>query len=262
MYVLTIDIGNTTISAALFADDNCIGTLRLPSDTKWDQNALTAEIQRFLTQHLPRIRDLDGTVLTSVVPDCTILVQNAIYMLTKREALVPTANMACGINLACYDTEHLGMDRIVDMAAAASMYEGPVAIWDLGTATTLSVIDENRVFLGGMISPGIELGLRALHEHTAQLPVVVPKACPSLLGNDTESNMRSGSVAATGLMISGAAYYLTRQYSFTDLQVVLTGGHAEHVLPWIRGQKVAYVPDLQFRGMLAIYRMQERATQF
>lgn len=261
MFLLTIDIGNTTISAALFADDACIATLRLPSDKAWEQNALTAQFQQFLTRNLPRIKDLDGTVMTSVVPECSILVQNAICQLTKREALVPTAGTPCGINLACYDTEHLGTDRIVDMAAAASMYDGSIAIWDLGTATTLSVLDEHRVFLGGMISPGIDLGLRALHEHTAQLPIVEPKACPSLLGNDTESNMRSGSVAATGLMISGAAYYLTRQYSFTDLQVVITGGHGELVLPWIRGQKVAYVPDLQFRGMLAIWRMQESARQ-
>lgn len=257
MFLLTIDIGNTTISAALFADDTCIATLRLPSDPAWEQNALTGEFQQFLTRNLPRIRDLDGAVMTSVVPDCSILVQNAISQLTRREVLVPTADMPCGINLSCYDTEHLGTDRIVDMAGAIPMFDGPIAIWDLGTATTLSVIDENHVFLGGMISPGIELGLRALHEHTAQLPVVEPRACPSLLGNDTESNMRSGSVAATGLMISGAAYYLTRQYSFTDLQVVLTGGLAELVLPWIRGQRAAYVPDLQFRGMLAIWRMQE-----
>lgn len=258
MYILTIDIGNTTISAALFAEEECIGTMRLPSDASWEQNALTAEFQQFLTRHLPRIKDLNGTVLTSVVPDCTLLVQNAIYTLTRHEALVLTAGMPCGINLACYDTEHLGTDRIVDMAAAASMYNGPIAIWDLGTATTLSVIDEHRVFLGGMISPGIELGLRALHEHTAQLPLVEPKACPSLLGNDTESNMRSGSVASTGLTISATIDYLRRRYSFNNLYAIITGGHAEYVLPWIAHEDVIYVPDLQFRGMLAIWQMQNR----
>lgn len=258
MYVLTIDIGNTTISAGLFADDACQAELRLPSNEIWEQAALTEALRQFLASQLPQARWLDGAVLTSVVPACTILVQNALESITGHPALELTAGIPCGINLGCYDVAHLGTDRIVDMAAAAALFDGPVAIWDLGTATTLSVIDRNRVFIGGMISPGVELGLQALHEHTAQLPVVTPGRCPSLLGNDTESNMRSGSVVATGLMISAAAARIAQQYFCEDLQVVITGGHAEYVLPWISWQNTAHIPDLQRRGMLSIWRMQAR----
>lgn len=260
MYVLAVDIGNTTISAALYADKECKATLRLPSDISWEQAQLTARFERLLQQNIVAPEQLSGAVMASVVPPCTTLVQNAIRSLTGIETLVITANAPSGIDLSRYDAAHLGTDRIVDMAAAASLYDGPVAVWDLGTATTLSVIDKDRVMVGGMISPGVELGMRALHEHTAQLPEVTPRHCPTLLGLDTESNMRSGSVAATGLMISAAADYIERTYQLSGLHVVLTGGHAEYVLPWIKRENITYVRDLQLRGLLAMWLYQNHPT--
>lgn len=257
MHVLAFDIGNTTISAALFEDQTLAARFQLSSVDPKELARLTPLLREFLEAHLPSLLVLDGAVMTSVVPACIPLVQDAVRDLTGCETLVLTADIPCGIDLSRYDTAHLGTDRVVDMAAAAALYPGePVAVWDLGTATTLSVLDANRVLIGGMISPGVRLGLHALHEHTAQLPLVVPEPVTDVLGLDTASNMRAGSVAATGFMISAAADYIENAYHLPGLHVVLTGGYAEYVLPWISRKRVHHVSGLQLHGMLAIWQTQ------
>lgn len=262
MYVLAFDIGNTTISAALFAEQDLVARLQLSSVDPQDLKQLTPSLRQFLAQHLPSQGVLDGAVMTSVVPACIPLVQDAVRTLTECETLVLTAAIPCGIDLSHYDVAHLGTDRIVDMAAAASLYPGePVAVWDLGTATTLSVIDANRVLIGGMISPGVKLGLHALHEHTAQLPDVTPEPVDTALGLDTASNMVAGSVAATGFMISAAADHIEQAYHLPGLHVVLTGGYAEYVLPWISRKDVTHIAGLQLHGMLAIWQLQQTDTK-
>jgi type III pantothenate kinase len=139
------------------------------------------------------------------------------------------------------------------MAAASQLADGPIMTVDLGTCTTINVMDAKRTFLGGMILPGIQLELRALADGTAQLPSLMPEPVTELLGRNTRDNMLSGTIACTGLEIQAIADRVERDLDLEkgSLQVILTGGLGQLVLPWIDGP-VTYEPDLMLHGLRSI----------
>ena len=163
----------------------------------------------------------------------------------------------------------VNMDRVVDMAAALSMYGKQVVVCDLGTCTTITVASDK--IIGGMICPGIQLSLDAEASRASQLPQLSASEVRTLLGNDTASNMISGVVAGTGMMISELAKRLrmgAMTLDFTedknvakempDLKVVVTGGLGRLVLPWIKQGlppeiEAYYDENLLIRGLKEIY---------
>lgn len=251
--VITCDVGNSNIMLGCFEGDSLLLTARLKTHQKWTQQSLDHAIRRaFIAGGLEE--DLfEGSIISSVVPELNGLLSGALERLTGQKPLVMTASLETGVDLGHYDTATLGMDRVVDMAAAAFYYGTPVAIYDLGTCTTLSVLDGEAVLLGGMISAGIQLSLDAQADHTSQLPQLTAAPTEQLLGNDTVANMISGAVASCGIMIEGVTDRIAETYKLTDMKVVITGGNGKLVLPWIR-RKVSYDPDLLLKGMLVIYR--------
>ena len=189
-----------------------------------------------------------------------------------------------GIDLSEYESGAIGMDRIVDVSAAVAMHGAPVMVCDLGTCTTITVAaksdsndnsKESAKIIGGMICAGIQLSLDAQAERASQLPQLNAGAAKSLLGKDTVSNMMSGAVAGSGLMISELADRLMKgNLSFSagkelcpacsndssseglsDLKVVITGGNAKYVIPWIECRANAYYEEnLLLRGLYEIYK--------
>lgn len=260
--VLTIDVGNTNIVLGLFEGDELVGTRRLETLRKWTRQNLSRELQAFFqaAAGLPDCTScrIDGVILSSVVPELNEVILDTVYQLTGVRPLIMSRKLDTGLKMGQYDLSLLGDDRIVDMAAAVHFYGTPVAVYDLGTCTTLSVVDGSGTFIGGMISAGIQLSLDAQAERTAQLPQLNAEQAQELLGQDTVSNMISGAVAATGILIDSVTDRIAEQYHLPDLKVVITGGNAPLVLPWIR-KEVIHDPDLLIRGMLAVYRRNGRA---
>jgi len=146
----------------------------------------------------------------------------------------------------------LGFDRVADLAAAVSEYGSPVMVCDLGTCTTITVADENATLVGGMICPGVQMSLDAEAQRTSKLPQLQAHKTENLLGTDTESNMISGTVAATGIMLGGIIKRVAKEYGFDELNVVVTGGLSELIADWI-DMKVIRDPYLLMRGLLVIY---------
>lgn len=193
--------------------------------------------------------------------------------------------LCTGIDLSEYAEGAIGMDRIVDVSAAVALYGAPVMVCDLGTCTTITVavksssndkLKENGKIIGGMICAGIQLSLDAQAERASQLPELQAGEAISLLGKDTASNMMSGAVAGSGLMISELADRLMDGYhdfsmgkelcqscqasgpseDMSELKVVITGGNARFVIPWIKCKANAYYEqNLLLRGLCEIYKM-------
>ena len=186
-----------------------------------------------------------------------------------------------GVDISDYAPGAIGTDRIVDLSAALAMYGAPVMVCDLGTCTTITVaggLDSEDMnsddgydksgkrymgkLIGGMICPGVQLSLDAEAQRASQLPQLTAGKVDSLLGKDTASNMMSGAVAATGLMLSELAdrlkdgtYTGMEIRTLPDLKVVITGGLAQYVIPWIKcSAEVHYEQDLLLRGLYEIYR--------
>lgn len=255
MNVLAADIGNSNIVAGFFDGDRLVTSVRMPTQRKWTAQSMLRE----MTEAMAR-KGLDpdhlkgaGSVFSSVVPELDGMLTEALARGTGLVPLRAQASLDAGFSTGRYDVSLLGTDRIVDMAAAMAFYGSPIMVCDLGTATTVSVVDRKRRFVGGMIAAGVQLGLDALAERTAQLPQLEAEGTDVLLGEDTIACMRSGSAAACGIMLDGAVERAAEELHEPELRLVVTGGLGRLVLPWIR-RPVTYDPDLLLKGLLILYR--------
>lgn len=246
--LITADIGNTTVAVGGFEGDSLVFLHRLPSDRSLDAPGWLAALAALLesANALPA----EGSVLSSVVPVLTPRVASALEALTGHPALVVNRDTPTGLSIPHYDTAALGMDRVVDCVAALALCTPPVAVFDMGTATTLTVINENRELVGGMILPGLGLSLEALSARAAQLPPVDLTPPSGLIGTDTVSCMNNGALYGAAGAIEGIVRRL--EEVFQPLHVILTGGMAPHVLPLLR-LAPDYQPHLQLLGLRELW---------
>lgn len=244
--LLTVDIGNTTVAVAGFAGERLAFLRRLPSDRDLDRPGW----QTALGELLAGAGSVRGSALASVVPDLTGRVAGALSALTGKPVLTVDKNTPTGLPLGSYDAKNLGMDRVVDCVAALSRYAPPLAVFDMGTATTLSVVGANGVFQGGMILPGLSLSVNALSARAAQLPPITLSPPEGLIGTDTETCMRYGALYGAAGAIEGIVVRLEEQLG--PLTVVLTGGNSAYVRPLLR-VPTAWEPNLTFLGLRQLW---------
>ena len=174
--LLTIDIGNTTVAVGGFLGPELRFVRRLPSDRNMDAAACAARMRTLLAE--------EGAVLSSVVPSLTQVAVQAAEALTRRPVRVLGRDLDPGLPTGDYDVSNLGMDRLVDCVAALARWRPPLAVFDMGTATTLSVVDREGIFRGGMILPGLRLSVPGLPNSLALLlpsprDCWVPILCPA-----------------------------------------------------------------------------------
>ena len=147
----------------------------------------------------------------------------------------------------------------MDAAYAAANFPLPVVTVDLGTATTFNVVDENRVFRGGVICPGLSTGLRALGDRCAQLPQVHLGSPKSAIGTNTEKCMLSGSVMGTAVLIDGMVQRIEEELG-RPVTLVVTGGLAKYVTPLCR-HPLTYDPELLMKGLALLYQLNASQPQ-
>ena len=241
--ILAADIGNTTVAVAGLEGDRAVFVKRLPSDPGLGWTAALRELLEGV--------EARGAVLSSVVPPLTGPVGEGLKAITGEPVLVVDKTTDTGLDLSGYDASNLGMDRVVDCVAALALYGGPAAVFDLGTATTLSVADGRRRFRGGMILAGVTLGLEALAARAAQLPSVTLAPPKGVLGRNTEQCMGYGALYGAAGAIEGIAARLEEELG--ELTVVLTGGNSALVRPLLRIPTL-WEPNLTFLGLGEIWR--------
>ena len=160
--ILAIDIGNTQIVVGCLQGEERISSFRVATD-----RSKTAEEYALLLSGIFSLRGiavsrLEGSILSSVVPVLTPVLRDAVESLTGEKPLVVGAGLKTGLNIKIDNPAQLGSDRVVDAVAACARYEKPVLIVDMGTSTTVSVVDRDNSFLGGMIIPGLRVAVDAL----------------------------------------------------------------------------------------------------
>lgn len=244
--LLTVDIGNTTVAVAAFAGERLAFLRRLPTDTALDGPGWRDALGELLADTDP----VRGCALASVVPALTPKVAWAVTALTGAPVLTVDKDTPTGLPLGNYDASNLGMDRVVDCVAALSRYAPPLAVFDMGTATTLSVVGADGVFQGGMILPGLSLSLNALSARAAQLPPITLSPPEGLIGANTEQCMRFGALYGAAGAIEGIVARLEEQLG--PLTVVLTGGNSAYVRPLLR-IPTAWEPHLTFLGLRTLF---------
>ena len=253
--ILAIDIGNTTVALGGIKDGRVCFVAHMDTVRTRTAAEYRAEMEKVFShrRHPERPMRFEGAVLTSVVPQITGALAECARHYTGKKPVIVSPDIRTGLTMGVPDTHTVGKDRLVDAAYAAAKFPLPVITVDLGTATTFNVVDEDRVFRGGVICPGLSTGLRALGERCAQLPQVRLGSPKSAIGVNTESCMLSGSVLGTAVLLDGITQRIEEELG-RPATLVVTGGLAKYVTPLCR-HALTYDPELLMKGLALLYQL-------
>ena len=242
--VLTVDIGNTNIAICLWNEAGETRLEKIPTRRDYSEGELkVAFLSALRSLNNKKAEPVMGSVISCVVPAIADIAVKVLTSVTGRAPLVVNSDLPCGIDLDDYDKRSLG---------AVSIYGAPVIICDLGTCTTISVINSDKRLIGGMICPGVQMSLDALHERVPHLPQITASMTDSVIGSDTASSILTGAVVGCANMISETAAKVSQLPGMGNASLVLTGGSAPMVLPHIE-RDAHYEPDLLMKGLFELY---------
>lgn len=254
--ILAIDIGNTNIVIGCIEERKCVFVERLSTVRTKTELEYAIDIKSVLDIYHIRRDDLDGGIISSVVPEITTVAKLAVEKILKKEPLVVGAGIKTGLNIRIDNPAQLGSDLVVDSVAALAEYPAPMLIFDLGTANTVCVIDKNKNYIGGMIYPGIGVSLESLTAHASQLGGIGLEPPEHIIGKNTVECMKSGTLYSAAAAIDGLIDRLCDELE-GDVTVIATGGLAKKVVPYCR-RKIILDDDLLLKGLAVIYRKNKK----
>ena len=251
--ILAIDIGNTNVTVGGIDDSNIYFMCRLATIRDKTKDEYAINLKDLIEIHKFSVKDIEGSIVSSSVPQLESVFTQAVELLTGKKPLVVGPGIKSGLNIRIDNPAQLGADLAVGAVAALETYELPLIIFDLGTATTVSVIDRSRSFLGGIIAPGVFIALDALSSQTSQLPHVAVEAPKSVIGKNTIDSMKSGVIFGNASMVDGLIERIEDELG-EKATVVATGGIAYRIIPQCRRKGIILDDDLLIKGLLSIYR--------
>jgi type III pantothenate kinase len=232
---ICFDFGNTRLKYAVFEGSQCINTAVLENDSE----ETAAELLRV---HKPAKAILSSVINHNPAFE-SVLAQGTVYHKLNAASKLP-------ITTPVGKPETIGADRLALVAAAVNTQPGVHnLVVGLGSCITFNFVNKFNEFLGGSISPGLEMRFRAMHEHTALLPLVTPNWNFPLVGYDTRTNLLSGVIMGMSKEIDGIADEYALKYS--RFNVLLTGGDMDFFLPHLR-RKIIADPHLLYKGLYVI----------
>jgi type III pantothenate kinase len=257
--LLAIDIGNTNIVIGIYCKNELKIHWRLYSKITRTSDESYILLNMLLRESKIHIADIEGAVISSVVPNVTPAFTRMFEQYTSIAPIIVDSDLDLGIKILYKDPKAVGADRIVNAVAGFERYGGPLIIVDFGTATTFDVITENNEYLGGIIVPGVETSASVLHRYAARLPKVELKFPDRLIGNTTESSIQSGLMFGTVELIDGLIRRIQKEMQKT-VKIVATGGLASLIIP--HSQTITQIePFLTLEGLRIIYEKVTRQQQ-
>lgn len=249
--ILAIDIGNTNIVIGCVDDEKTYFIERLSTIKTKMELEYAIDIRMVLDIHGVRPEDLDGAIVGSVVPQITGIVKRAAEKIIGKETKVIGPGLKTGLNILMDNPAQLGSDLVADAVAGIAEYEPPLIIFDLGTATTVSVVDANKNYIGGMILPGIVVSLNALTANTSQLQGISLEAPKRLVGKNTIECMKSGIIHGNAASLDGLIDRIEEDLG-QKATAIATGGLAKVIVPHCR-RTIILDDDLLLKGLRIIY---------
>ncbi|MBS1324821.1 MAG: type III pantothenate kinase, partial [Oscillospiraceae bacterium] len=178
----------------------------------------------------------------------------------KLEPITVNSESITGIEIITDNPSQLGSDRIADATAGINEYGAPLVIIDMGTATTVSVINPQNQFLGGLILPGVRTSLNSLINNTSQLPrIKLGTPSERIIGTNTVSSIENGIVYGTAAQIDGLIQRISDELDF-DPKIIATGGNAGAVIPYCK-PKIIYDKNLLLKGLYIIYKNEKEEVK-
>lgn len=254
--ILAIDTGNTNTVLGCLENEKLLFTLRIQTDRNKTADEYALLLEGLLRQKGVEPQSLEGGILSSVVPELREVLLTAMEQLTGKRFLAVGPGIKTGLDIRMDNPRQLGADLVVDAVASLAKYKPPLVIFDMGTATTLSVIDETGGYLGGMIIPGLRLSVDALSSRTAQLPYIHLGTPERLIGSNTVACMQAGAIYGNAAMLDGLIDRVEEELG-QPVTAVATGGLMGTVLPFCK-RPIHYEPDLLLDGLNLLYRKNKK----
>ncbi|HUT48046.1 MAG TPA: type III pantothenate kinase [Alphaproteobacteria bacterium] len=248
-----IDSGNTNVVFAVYDGDALRGEWRSSSDPNRTADEYAVWLSHLMGLEDLTFDDIDEAIIANVVPAAFY----ALRMLCRRyfncvPLVIGEDNVDLGVAAKVDHPEEVGADRLVNAVGAAEQYGGPLIIVDFGTATTFDVVDADGAYVGGVIAPGINLSLEALHMAAAKLPRIDVARPARVIGRSTVPAMQSGVYWGYVSLIEGMIARIEAEYG-AEMTVVATGGLAPLFAE--ATQAIQHLDrELTMRGLLSIHR--------
>ena len=249
--LLALDVGNTNIVVGCMEGKTPLRAFRLATRRDSTGGDYAAAISQLLELAGISRQDVEQVIISSVVPQVTRALQGTALLLTGKEPLVLGQNVRCDLPILIDQPETLGADLLAAAVGALDQFRPPLLLIDMGTATTVTVLDGEGAFRGGAIIPGVQLSLSALASHTSLLPAISLDAPPHAIGTNTVDCMKSGSILGAALLLDGMIDRMEAELG-QKATVVATGGLAHCIVP-ICTHEILLNEDLLLYGLAVLY---------
>lgn len=251
--LLAIDVGNTNTMFAVHDGTDWIARWRSHTDSTRTADDYAVWLSQICRMEGIPFGNITGCIVSNVVPQSKFNFRNFARRYLDLEPLfVGEADVEMGIEVRIDRPEQAGADRLVNAIGAHVTTPGALIVVDSGTATTFDIVGADGGFDGGIISPGINLSQRALHEAASALPRIAIQKPPRVIGKDTVTAMQSGLFLGYVELIDGLVRRIKAEYG-EPMTVIGTGGIAS-LFEGTSEEIDLYDQDVTIRGLLEIYR--------
>ena len=249
--ILAIDIGNTNIVLGGIVRGEILFEARIATDLIKTSDQYCVDLKNMLDLYEVPRDQIEGCIISSVVPPVLNSIKTAIRKLTGKQPLIVGPGIKTGLNIRMDNPAEVGSDLIVAAVAAIARYGAPLLLVDMGTATTITAVDATGSFVGGCICPGVKISMEALTGRTAQLPGISLEEPKVAIGKNTRDCMRSGIMFGAAGQIDGLLDRMEAELK-TPAKIVITGGISRFILPLCRHEMI-YERNLMLQGLDLLY---------
>ena len=249
--ILAIDMGNTNTVIGGIDEKKTYFIERVTTDQNRTATEYAVSIKNILEMCDIDVADIEGAILASVVPPLNSVILTAVEKVTGLRPLLVGSGIKTGMNILMDNPKSVGSDQIVDAVAASHEHPLPLIVIDMGTATTMCVVDKHGNYIGGIILPGLKVSLDSLSSKTAQLPYISLEVPDRVIGKNTIDCMRAGIIFGNVDMIDGIIDRMEQELGQPPT-VVATGGLSRFITPMCR-HKIICDDALLLKGLLILY---------
>ncbi|MBR6702618.1 MAG: type III pantothenate kinase [Clostridia bacterium] len=249
--ILALDAGNTNIVAGCIDGEKILFIERIKTDTSKTELEYIVLFQALMHLHKIANDEIEGAIISSVVPPLNNIITGAVRKMFGIEPQIICPGIKTGLRIMVDDPATVGSDLIADTVAGLEYYGAPLIIIDMGTATTVTVLDKDKSFIGGAIMPGVGATMDALVSRTSQLPRIALEAPRKIIGTNTVDCMKSGIIIAQAAAMDGMIDRMWKELGY-ETKVVATGGLASSIVPNC-SHDIIIDNELILKGLKVIY---------
>ncbi len=250
--ILTIEIGNSTITLGGVEGEDIRFECRINTDRVKTSDTYCIDLKTLFEIYGIELSAIEGVIIASVVPQVLNSVRTAIRKLLGKEPIVVGPGIKTGLDIRLENPGQMGAGLVAADVAALAEHKPPMIIIDMGTATTMTVLDPRGAHLGGCVCPGLKISLDALTAKTSLLPGIQLDSPDRAVGRNTADAMRSGIMFGTAAMLDGMIDRFRAETGW-DFTILATGGLAKHVVPLCR-HEIVFDRYLIIKGLVKLYR--------